>query len=430
MGTQYKSNMTRTSLFNPKSVTKASASNNGAKGRKQKQKNPSKEGVQSAPAARGVRARTSVPQVSGAGGVVRVTHREFVGSVTNGSVTGFALTAVSASTPGYDLNPASSIMFPWLANVATSFERYRFNSMSFKFVPSSPTSTAGRFYAAVDYDYDDPVPLTKQGLMTNASAIEVPVWMEAVLSTRSNELHRDQPFKYVSTQTRNNFVEPRTAYCGYLMCAFDTPTVNLLYDIWVEYTVEFHLPVCDPVDTIASATPVLTDTAALTSVGGGATKWGLLDILPVVNSALKIVAPGNVFTPFLDLVTPVGATLCPTTAYDIRGCRNKSIIEVIGEYIVTGATPAAVLGAAVGTPVYAFDDKGGYLGQVTPATFQTGPKVPADILNVNQRVRSYMGIHVDDIWAAFSKAAYLAVTVASAGALGAGAGSFGTRYTH
>lgn len=379
--------------------------------------------------ARGVTNRASQPSISKGPGGLKITHREFVGSVTNLAVTGYALTQTSATTPGYDLNPACSTLFPWLSNIAPSFERFRFTNVVFRFVPSSPTTTAGRFYAAFDYDYDDPVATSKQGLMSNASAVEVPVWMETSLTLKANELHRDQPFKYVSTNSRNNYVEPRTAYCGYLMCAFDTPTANLLYDLWIDYTVEFQLPVSDGSLTI-TAPPAQTPVADLTSLGGGAIKYGLANLVPLIGAALKVVVPGNSITPILDLFPVAGITLRPPNAYDIRGCRKQSVLQIIADYFETGQTPSSLLVHELGLPTYAFDDKGTYLGGVIPTNSLYGPKVAGNIAVASDPIRASISFHLDDVWSQFKTAAYLATVLASTGAVGSGGYGIGAVFDY
>lgn len=405
-----------------------------SKPKKNKQKSKKRTGapVGGVPVAIGGKVKSSEPRVRSnrAGSSVYVSHREFVGSLSNGATTGFALTPISAATPGYDFNPACSTLFPWLSLIAPSFERFRFTNLSFRFVPSSPTTTAGRFYAAIDYDYDDNVAGSKAQLMTNTSAVEVPVWMEAKLPAITAQLHRDQPFKYVSTNVKSNFVEPRTAYCGYLMCAFDTPTANLLYDLWVDYTIEFQLPVGDvPVNLVTA--PVVQPVANVASVGTGATKYGLASIVPVVNAALKVVAPGNGITPILDLITSpgVGSTMRPDTAYDIRGCRKQSLLEMDAEWNETGSIPANILTGDVA--LYAFDAIGKLLGYVVPSSSQAGAKIASQIGVASAYVRQISLYHLEDVLTQFATAAFLTAMVGNpAGALGAGNIGIGTKFEY
>lgn len=403
------------------------------KNNKAKKRNQSKIAQQNggqvvkASVAVGRQIRPGVPKLVGAGGAgtIRVTHKEFVGSVTNGSTTGFALTTLSAATPGYDLNPACSNLFPWLSGIATNYERYRFISTNFRFVPSSPTTTAGRFYAAIDYDYDDLPAGSKSSLMTNSTAVEVPVWMEASLKALPAQLHRDQPYKYVSTNTRSNFVEPRTAYCGFLMCAFDTPTANLVYDVWVDYTVEFQLPVgFSYFSEVTGPAPV-----AVTNVtsGGGATKYGFVPIVQTLNSVLKVVVPGNGITPILNAIIGGGTVATAGTAYDVRGLRKTSTLETTAEYNAA-VPPSDFFTAAVDMVMAAWDQAGTYLGTVPCSMKQTGSKISTEFSTVSAWVKSVALVHAADMFNALNTVAYVAPLLTTSAAFGAGYASAGTKF--
>lgn len=380
------------------------------------------EQVKKAPVARGVTMKASRVSMSGIGNVVRVVHREFVGTVTNGATTGYALTPLSAATPGYDINPASAQLFPWLANLSINFERYCFKSLRFKFVPSQASTTAGRFYAAVDYDYDDPVATSKSQLMGNRTAMEMPVWMEGELVCLPNELHRDVPVKYVNLAGRSNYVEPRTTYCGYLMCAFDTPTANLLYDLWAEYVVELHLPVVENL-TIISSSPLdaYSSTANLTSVGGGAVKYGLLPLANLIGSAIKFVTPGSGPVPILDFVNSIGASLRPTTALDVGAVPRSAKLDFVSEVAVTGGAPQTVYAAnELDAQLYGFDQDGILLGLITPNSLAQGAKVNSQMGTgsaICSLVRSYF---LQSIFSSYPTLRFIAAALASTGALGAG----------
>jgi len=198
-----------------------------------------------APLARSGALRNTPPRISSSGNTFTISRREFVGTATNGASTSYVLSALSSSVPGYDLNPGTATMFPWLSTIAYSFERYRFQKLSISFVPSQSATTAGRYYAAVDFDWDDTVASSKLMLMGNANAVEAPMWQPTTMVVSPQSLMRDMPFKYVISPGRDVAIEPRTTFGGYLMVGFDTPTANCLIDIWVDYTVTFENPVND-----------------------------------------------------------------------------------------------------------------------------------------------------------------------------------------
>lgn len=303
-----------------------------------------------------------LPSIAGSGKVV-IRRREFVGTATNGAVTGFGVTPLSSLIPGYDFNPSAPNMFPWLSKVAPAFERFRFNKLSFDFVPGQSTATAGRFYAAVDYDYDDAVTLNKTAFMGNMTAVESAVWLPCSLKCDSAALNRDLPYRYVSCTTRGLYVEARTANAGYLMVAFDTPTVNLLVDIWVNYEVEFVTPVNDAaiVQDLDIATAVST-TQLTNTVGTGFAAGVPMAPVPVAAGAIVPVKSGAFGVPTFN-ATIFGANLAASEALDISSARKRGGIGLFGKFNVTGTAPNTMLGADLADFMWAANDSAGnYLG--------------------------------------------------------------------
>lgn len=335
------------------------------------------------PVAYGVTARSSGPNINGKDGI-RIRRCEFVGTASNGAVTGFALTPLSTSTPGYDLNPSSPNLFPWLSRIAPNYERFRFESIKLKFVPSQATTTAGRFYAAVDYDYDDAPANSKITMMGNSTAVECPVWQEVTMSLDSKSLNRDLPFRYVNSTTKGLAVEERTAFSGFVMLAFDTTVANLLMDIWIEYDVTFVTPVNDDA-IIQQMLPDATGMNAVTNITV-ATGGGFAGIIP----KSKLVAPAGPIKPVVastgsvpQFLVPYGATTVDAlNGYDISGAKGMGILAMLTSWFVTGQTPAGMLALSQGPKWHAFDYLGNALGDITSVVsslYQSGAYVPSAV---------------------------------------------------
>lgn len=58
----------------------------------------------------------------------------------------------------YQINPGLMTTFPWLSNIAGSFDRYMFKRLVFRYKPTCPTTTTGQVVFAWDYDALDPIP--------------------------------------------------------------------------------------------------------------------------------------------------------------------------------------------------------------------------------------------------------------------------------
>lgn len=148
----------------------------------------------------------------------------------------------SSAIPGWDINPSNFQLFPWLSAIARGFEKYRFHRLSFKFVASNPTTAQGRFYAAVDYDYNDAPATSLSTLMSNETAASGSVWNDVTLTCNMRTMFAGAAYKYVGDTSRFAESEPRTTYGGYLMAAVSGTSSVLTWDLVVSYDVEFISP--------------------------------------------------------------------------------------------------------------------------------------------------------------------------------------------
>ncbi len=381
----------------------------------------------------GVR-KATMPRVSNTQNGITIRRREFVGTATNyNTINQFMVTPVSAATPGYDINPTCPSLFPWLSGVASSYERFRFNRLKFEFVPGQATTTAGRYYAAVDYDYDDAVATTKAVFMGNCTAVEAPVWQPVTMVCDPAALNRDMPYRYCSYTTRGLFVEARTMQSGYLMIGFDTPNIGCLVDIWVEYEVELVTPVLDEATVQNQPISVSPSTTAVTDTVGTAFGKGLPSTTPVVNGTLiKVTGATNGVPSFA--ISMGGTTKTLLDGIDMAMADYKGVVDLITNVSVTGVTPADILGTnLLSSPTNIFDDKGNHLGVVSslPDTVSTaGPNVLSELSTASKPVRYLTSIALSTLRSYFPNARYLVPNIYSAvAALGAGYSSFGFRYS-
>lgn len=404
------------------------------KSKKTNKKNNRPSSLTKVPAALGFTARAGVPRVNGRD-AFHVVRREFVGTATNGAVTGFALTPLSVAIPGYDLNPSVYNMFPWLSSIANSYERFRFNKLCYHFIPSQATSTAGRFYAAVDYDYDDSPALTKAQLMGNKTAVECAVWNESRMECDPQCLNRDMPYKYVSCSTRGLDVEGRTAFSGFLMCAFDTTVANCLMDIWVEYDVELVTPVNDsPTQQFLSAGDSLATASTNTTTGAGPYRGFPNATRATSAGPLKIVVPGTTTTPpmtFNGFSVP--------KALDIMDAKGRGWLDLLCSVNATGVTPATLMAAAKTLQITweTFDSAGAWIASITntPGTFpytSYSHVVGCDVGTndtAGAYVRSVTSFAIDALLTYAPTMRYVVPTLENVGAaIGAGYSAWGFRY--
>lgn len=192
-----------------------------------------------APSAVATHVTNKGPQYNGRP-TVRIQHHEVVGTIRNTVLNSFSMFPQVSEEPGWDIAPGNPALFPWLSAMAANYEFYHFHNLEFTLVASMSTATSGRVYLAIDYDWDDDVPATFQGMMNNQTATENNVWATTTLRANPEMLHENQKWKFVRTAGREA-PEPRTTYCGFLMVGTNTPS-NCIWDLHVSYDVEFRSP--------------------------------------------------------------------------------------------------------------------------------------------------------------------------------------------
>lgn len=311
------------------------------------------------PAAIAYSSRAQPPNI---GNRVVLKRREFVGTATNGSTTGFALTNLSTVIPGYDFNPSCYTLFPWLSQLSVAYERFRFNKLSFEFVPGQSTATAGRFYASVDYDYDDNPATSKAEMMGNMTAVESSLWTNCGLKCDPNSLNRDMPYRYVSSTSRTLSIENRTAYSGFLMLAFDTAVTNCIMDIWVEYECELITPVLDSVQFQVLPISSTATVDVCPTLGTKAASSPPVSTNSFPLGAAALVTPGQSGVPTMSRGF-WGNTFIQKSALDIKNLLNLPSLILSTNASAYGVAPSALMDAATALQgvFNIYDSKGTWL---------------------------------------------------------------------
>lgn len=184
-----------------------------------------------------------------------VSHREFLGDIN--SSTAFTLHE-------YTINPGDEITFPWLHQIATSFEEYKlrgllfyFNSMSSPNVlAASATTSLGTVIMATQYDVEDPSFINKMEMENYCyanSRVPYQSFIHPVECARStatlNELY-----------IRDGSPNPGTDSRFYDFGRFVLATVGMQGDtgvigeLWVTYEIELIKP---KLKTVTSHTSVM-----------------------------------------------------------------------------------------------------------------------------------------------------------------------------
>jgi hypothetical protein len=169
-------------------------------------------------------------------------HRELVGTVAAAATASWQLLGHSGYTPGYDINPANEVVFSWLATQAPCWEKYKFSKLKFELVPGNPSTSPGRVYAMVEYDYDDPIPTSLKTMGAAYGLKTSDIWKPFSLEVNCPQMNSGMATRYVSSASRINGVEPRTVFGGYIVFAAAGCTAGATWDIFVDYEVELMIP--------------------------------------------------------------------------------------------------------------------------------------------------------------------------------------------
>jgi hypothetical protein len=133
--------------------------------------------VQSAPAAMGAidrGRRPNLPMMIMKGPTAIVRNFEQVGAFPSGN------TAFQISGAISNVGIPSS--FPWLAAIATNYQKFRFRSLRFFFSGACPTSTNGKVFINISYDVLDNAPSTLAQVMQSEDSCSGPAWFGGVVS--------------------------------------------------------------------------------------------------------------------------------------------------------------------------------------------------------------------------------------------------------
>jgi hypothetical protein len=204
-----------------------------------------------------------------------VLHRkEYIGDVL-GSTT-FAITKFS-------INPGLSTTFPWLSQIAPSFEEFETLQIAFHYEPMSATSATGVIALAFDYDAADATPTSKQTCLEYADNVRVAPWVPCTLVLKTVDL-RKRGALFTRTGTVAN-TDIKTYDLGNVYVATQgQANSNAIGEFWISYTFSLRVP--------EQSNYIVNQSAAITS-GGTVSNVAFLGTTPTVTGGLGVTATGG-----------------------------------------------------------------------------------------------------------------------------------------
>lgn len=254
------------------------------------------------------------------GGGIRVRHIEMFDSIRG------ATSATAFAVHGYDVTPASNLMFPWLSQIAENYEQYKFHNLVVRFVSKCPTggnagTDTGTSYMAIDYDSLDASPQSPVQIRSYQNCSEATLWLNNTMS-----LIKKEPNMRGWLFCHNNnpgAADIRLSQLGiFYFCNLGSgiDSTKFIGDVSVSYDVEFMTPHRNlGADSnvgghLDGQTFVNTEQFPGISVNNdGAESYGISTVFEGTHNCLRIAGVGvyNVFT------LTVGTVLTATVGWAI-----------------------------------------------------------------------------------------------------------------
>lgn len=210
-------------------------------------------------------------------GVIHVAHREYLGDIN--PTANFAVS-------GFPLNPGMSATFPWLSQIASSYEEYYFRNLSFHFRSMSSSSvlaagantSLGTVILSTEYNAILPLFTTKNQMENHQFAASIKPSQNISHKIQCNPSHTPLNKMFV----RNSAPEANSDIRLYDLGKFQIATQGMqgtalatqnwaIGELWVTYDCCLMKPKIS--DTPLTATDVY-------HLGDGVTAYGISDVVP------------------------------------------------------------------------------------------------------------------------------------------------------
>jgi len=142
----------------------------------------------------------------------------------------------------YSINAGFTDLFPWLAQIATSWEYYTITSMTIHYRSMCPTTTPGTIAFCIDTDNYDTAPVSMQSLAQMVPSVMSNVWQSFSFKVPEDILRVRNRGRML---TRNGAVggDVNNYDVGRLFIAYeDHPANTALGRWWIDYSIRLEVP--------------------------------------------------------------------------------------------------------------------------------------------------------------------------------------------
>ncbi len=276
-----------------------------------------------------MKAASAVPAMHSDQQSVIIRHKEYLGEVL--SSTSYTV------QQSYPLNPGNATTFPWLSNIAASFQEYRIRGMVFHYIPSSGSAVSstnaalGTVMIQTSYRSNDATPSSKVELLNE-------FWSNEVVpsDTMAHPIEcdpKENPFnvQYIRTGSvpAGDSVLMYDLGLTHLAVSGCQSTGNRLGDLWVTYDIELKKPLLysNVTSRVDSSTGYVTTGLSTTTLfGTTTTTLGGSTPVSVLNNSITF--PKGMVGRFVALVEWTGNTLAITDVnFTLANCASTPVFD-------------------------------------------------------------------------------------------------------
>lgn len=248
-------------------------------------------------------------------------HAEFLGDI-NGST--------NLQVANYNINPLDPVTFPWLSQVASSFESYQIEGMLVRFESTSGQATGtntavGTVMSYIAYDINDPAPTSKQTILQYDGVVDAKASENFLLGVECDPDRLVMKRLYVGFPPSEaearfyNFAKIVVANQG-------QQGTNQIGEMWLHYRIRFYVAKDAGVSTgidppIATFSSLATPTPASAPFFGTVVGTNPTIPLKFSNNQLSFQgSPGAIYSVYLNWLGTPADLEAPGFSYS--GCAN------------------------------------------------------------------------------------------------------------
>lgn len=310
---------------------------------------------------------------------VRVAHREFIRDLVVPTL------PTSFDNSEAAINPANSVLFPWLSRLAKQYSQYRIHGMVFVYKTMTSDYAAsgplGTIVMATNYNAIDRAFTSKVEMENSEFAVSCKPSMSLVhaieceksVSGETVLYVRDPAYETTDTSDKRFYDYGKFQVATAGLPGTSTPGTTL-GELWVSYDIEFMKPIIGGDTAVGPCLSLIGQLDSYVGIVPGANPTGIVPTI-VINNATQLIP--SVSTQYSVLPGPAGATFTgasalygPVVEITGSGAATKLRLKKNGRYVVSyhmraSTTPTqnqvgssttapvassfAVVGSAVGT---------------------------------------------------------------------------------